>query len=260
MAFKEIEAKKAGRLRLLSGSPLPPGVASRHIWGACGTISLMPRTEEALDAILRSVLQQREAPPGVRPAGQGLLWDGPSGTGRALPSLPPLATTTVHRIKAVLRGARPPVWRRLEVPSDLPLSVLHEVLQTAFGWFDCHPHQFETACGEFGDPAQEDFWSHRANECTAAIAQVAPAAKDRIGYVYDFRDDWRHDLVVETVAPATPGVRYPRCTAAQGAPPEEGCGGVSAFNARGTEGRAPSPAALTRQLEGMAGVVVPTPQ
>jgi hypothetical protein len=215
----------------------------------------MPRTEEALDAILRSVLEQREFPPGVRPAGQGLLWDG---TDRQLPSLPRNATTTVHRIKAALRGARPPVWRRLEVPSDLPLSVLHEVLQTAFGWFDCHPHQFETACGDFGDPAQEDFWSHRADESAAAIAQVAPAPKDKVGYVYDFRDDWRHDLVVEAVVPATPGVRYPRCTAAQGAPPDEDCGGVSVFNTRHRDEGAPSPSALTRQLAGMAGVVVPT--
>jgi hypothetical protein len=217
----------------------------------------MPRTDEALDAILRSVLEQREAPAGARSASQGVLWDGPADSDRQLPPLPGSAMTTVHRVKAGLRGARPPVWRRLEVPSDLPLSVLHEVLQTAFGWFDCHPHQFETACGDFGDPAQEDFWSRRADESTAAVAQVAPAAKDKIGYVYDFRDDWRHDLVVEAVVPATPGVRYPRCTAAQGAPPEEDCGGVLAFNSLARYEGAPSPTALTRQLEGMAGVVVP---
>jgi hypothetical protein len=220
----------------------------------------MPRTEEALDAILRSVLEQREVPPGVRPAGQGILWSAPAGSGRQLPPLPASAATTVHRIKAALRGARPPVWRRLEVPSDLPLSMLHEVLQTAFGWFDCHPHQFATACGDFGDPAQEDFWSRRADESTAAIAQVAPAPKDKVRYVYDFRDDWQHDLVVEAVVPATPGVRYPRCTAVQGAPPEEDCGGVTVFNALSRDGGTPSATALTRQLEGLAGVVVPTRQ
>ncbi|HTU77094.1 MAG TPA: plasmid pRiA4b ORF-3 family protein [Trebonia sp.] len=220
----------------------------------------MPRTQEALDAILRSVLEQRKVPPGARPAGQGVLWDAPADGERRLPSLPGGAATTVHRIKAGLRGARPPVWRRLEVPSDLPLSMLHEVLQTAFGWFDCHPHQFETPCGYFGDPAQEDFWSRRADESGAAIAQVAPAPRDRLGYVYDFRDDWRHDLVIEAVVPATPGVRYPRCTAALGAPPEEGCGGVPAFNARVRDGIAPSAAALTRQLGGLAGIVVPSGQ
>jgi hypothetical protein len=218
----------------------------------------MPRTEEALDAILRSVLEQRDFLPGAKPPGQGVLWPGPTGNDRQLPALPRSAATTVHRLKASLRGARPPVWRRLEVPSDLPLSVLHEVLQTAFGWFDCHRHQFETACGEFGDPAQEDFWSRRADESAAAIAQVAPAAKDKIGYLYDFRDDWRHDLVIEAVVPATPGARYPRCTAAQGAPPAEDCGGVAVFNGLAHDESAPAPRALTRQLEGLAEVVVPT--
>jgi len=102
----------------------------------------MPRTAEALDAILRSVLEQG------RPAQDGPR-DGELPPPVPLPTLPASAVNTVHRVKVSLAGARPPVWRRLEVPSDLPLSVLHEVLQTAFGWFDCHPHQFETRCGEF---------------------------------------------------------------------------------------------------------------
>jgi hypothetical protein len=152
------------------------------------------------------------------------------------------------------------VWRRLEVPSDLPLSVLHEVIQTAFGWFDCHLHQFETAWGDFGDPAQDDFWSQRADESTAALAQVAGEARATLGYVYDFGDDWRHDVVVEAIIPATPGVRYPRCLASRGVPPAEDSGGIAAFNSR-PQGIAPGPAdtaeALTGQLAGMAAVVIP---
>jgi hypothetical protein len=163
----------------------------------------------------------------------------------------------VHRVKVSLHGARPPVWRRLEVPSDLPLSVLHEVLQTAFGWFDCHPHLFETACGEVGDPAH-DLWSQRADESTVTLAQVAPAVQDMAGYTYDFGDDWRHDIVVEAVRPAAPGVRYPRCTAARGIAPEEDSGGIRAFNSLTPNAQAISPAELTRQLTGLAGVVVPT--
>ncbi len=177
-------------------------------------------------------------------------------TARPLPELPGCAATTVHRLKVSLHGARPPVWRRLEVPSDLPLNVLHEALQTAFGWFDCHPHLFETACGEVGDPAH-DFWSQRADESAVALAQVAPAVKDSMRYVYDFGDDWRHDVVVEAVRPAAPGVRYPRCTGARGIAPDEDSGGIRAFNALTPDGHATSAAELTRALTGFAGVVVP---
>jgi hypothetical protein len=211
----------------------------------------VPRTEEALDAILRSVLEQGRL-------GQGGPRDGALPLPPVpLPALPPSAATTVHRVKVSLAGAKPPVWRRLEVPSDLPLSVLHEVLQTAFGWFDCHPHLFETRCGEFGDPAQDDFWSRRADESTAVLAQVAPAARARLGYLYDFGDNWRHDITVEAILPATPGVRYPHCTAVHGAPPDEDCGGMATFNAVAHQEPAPSPITLTQQLAGLAGVVVP---
>ena len=208
----------------------------------------MPRTEESLDAILRMVLARR----GTSRADRDPRFDA-----RPLPPLPEWAATTVHRVKVSLHGAKPPVWRRLEVPSDLPLSMLHEGLQTAFGWFDCHPHLFETACGEAGDPAHDDLWAQRADESTVALAQVAPAVRDTVGYVYDFDDDWRHDIVVEAVLPAAPGVRYPRCTAARGIAPEEDSGGVRAFNRRLPNENAISPAELTRQLTGLAGIVVP---
>lgn len=47
-------------------------------------------------------------------------------------------TTTAHKIKVTLRGAKPPIWRRLEVPSTVTLETLHEIIQEAFGWLNCH--------------------------------------------------------------------------------------------------------------------------
>jgi Plasmid pRiA4b ORF-3-like protein len=71
-----------------------------------------------------------------------------------VPALPKQAATTVHVVKVNLYGARPPVWRRLEIPSVMTLDLVHQVLQAAFGWDDYHLHAFETVCGEFGDPAR----------------------------------------------------------------------------------------------------------
>ncbi len=42
-----------------------------------------------------------------------------------LPRLPKSATTTVHRVKASLHRAKPPVWRRLEIPSAMTLDLVH---------------------------------------------------------------------------------------------------------------------------------------
>ena len=90
-----------------------------------------------------------------------------------LPSLPKQAATTVHRVKVSLHGARPPVWRRIEIPSAMRLDLVHAVIQVAFYWHGLHLHAFETACGEFGSVDDDDDWAERKDEATAALAQVA---------------------------------------------------------------------------------------
>ena len=80
-------------------------------------------------------------------------------------------------------------------------------------------------------------------------------------YVYDFGDDWRHDLVVEKILPAAPGVPYPRCTAGRGQTPPEDSGGIWAFNeerALGDEAAGSfDPADLTEALADLADVITP---
>ena len=57
------------------------------------------------------------------------------------------ARATIHTVKVTLRGARPPIWRRLEVPSGTRLDELSAVVQTAFGWAGYHLWVFETRPG-----------------------------------------------------------------------------------------------------------------
>jgi len=147
-----------------------------------------------------------------------------------LPRLPKKAATTVHRVKVSLHGAKPPVWRRLEIPSAMRLDLVHEVIQVAFDWHGYHLHAFETVCGEFGSPDDDDDWSDRKDETTAALAQVAAAERAKVVYAYDFGDDWRHDIVVEKIMAAEPGIAYPRCTGGRRVAPPEDCGGIWAFN------------------------------
>ena len=147
-----------------------------------------------------------------------------------LPALPGHAAGTVHQVKVSLHDAKPPVWRRLEIPSAMTLDRVHSVLQTAFGWYDVHLHSFETVCGEFGASDGEERTDY-GDESAVALGQVAAGEKARVSYVYDFGDDWRHDIVVEKIGPAEAGVAYPRCTGGRGSPPEEDGGGIWVFNA-----------------------------
>ncbi len=173
-----------------------------------------------------------------------------------LPALPEGAAATVHQVKVSLHGAKPTLWRRLEIPSAMTLDGVHAVLQTAFGWCDAHLHSFETVYGEFGAPDYDDQTDH-GDESAVTLAQVAAAGKAKVVYVYDFGDDWRHDIVVEKIRPAEPGVRYPRCTGGKGSPPEEDSGGIWVFNsecaADGTGHAAIDATAMTAALAGLAG-------
>ena len=122
---------------------------------------------------------------------QQTLVGGKRVTRQELPELPQDAVTTVHRVKVSLYGAKPPVWRRLEIPGAMPLNLVHAVLQIAFDWHDYHLHAFETVCGQFGSPDQDDDWAERQDEATATLAQVAGAERAKVVYSYDFGDDWR---------------------------------------------------------------------
>ncbi len=175
-----------------------------------------------------------------------------------LPELPKEAATTVHRVKVSLYGAKPPVWRRLEIPSAMPLNLMHAVLQVAFDWYDYHLHVFETVCGEFGSPDHDDDWAERQDETAATLAQVAGAERAKVVYSYDFGDDWRHDIVVERIIPAEPGVAYPQCTGGRRDGPPEDCGGIWVFNEQFAEfGDLFTVGELNKRLADLATVLIP---
>jgi hypothetical protein len=176
-------------------------------------------------------------------------------TRQTLPKLPKSALSTIHQVKITIYGTKPPIWRRLELPSAMTLDRVHETLQIAFDWAGYHLHAFETACGQFGSPDQDDDWSDRADEATAALAQVAPAEAAKIVYVYDFGDDWRHDIVVEKILPAQPGAAYPRCTAGRRTAPEEDSGGEW-DDAGSPDGEPFDPDEVTDALAEISAVIV----
>jgi hypothetical protein len=84
----------------------------------------------------------------------------------------------------------------------------------------------------FGGPDDDGDWSFEevGDESAVTLAQVAAEEKEKIVYVYDFGDDWWHDIVVEKITPALPGAAYPLCTGGRGWAPEEDSGGIWAHN------------------------------
>lgn len=141
------------------------------------------------------------------------------------------APAVILQLKIMLKGSKPPVWRRLLVRSDLTLAQLHRVMQTSFEWTDYHLHEFRvggyngTVYGpvgpefDFGDPMPLD-------EAAVTLGRILTEEKDKMDYIYDFGDDWDHAITVEKVLPNEDGVPAVRCTGGRGAGPAEDSGGV----------------------------------
>ncbi len=128
----------------------------------------------------------------------------------------------VFEVMITLLDVTPRVWRRLLVPAAMRLDRLHDTIQVAMGWTNSHLHAFRADGAEYG-PVLPDL-DYR-DERKATLQRLVAKPGDRLVYSYDFGDDWEHEVVVERVLAAEPGVRYPRCAAGARRCPPEDCGG-----------------------------------
>jgi len=132
----------------------------------------------------------------------------------------------VYELTVTLEDVQPPVWRRVRVPADITLGDLHRVLQIVMGWRDTHLHQFEVGGELIGVPDPE-ISRPLTDESKIRLVDVA-LAKTRFRYEYDFRDVWRHQVVVERVLHDVPS--EVRCVDGQRACPPEDSGGWAGYD------------------------------
>lgn len=150
----------------------------------------------------------------------------------ALPPAP--AAPSTYTIRAEIVGAKPPIWRRLAVRSDVTLDVVHRVLQAAFGWWDGHLHRFATgdpyAGPFFVTPEDLDEGETGTPEERARLDQVLTEVGARLTYEYDFGDGWTHRILLESVDPwPEQETRTAWCLTGRRAGPLEDSGGIGAY-------------------------------
>ena len=148
---------------------------------------------------------------------------------------PPLEEPALFTLRVDLEHAVPPIWRRLELRSDLTLEEVHGILQTAFGWFDAHLWRFAGGGHPFDLDSQlflcpfdvEEGEDEGLPASQVRLDEVLRTSGDRLAYVYDYGDDWQLRLQMESVRPAGDGSSPARALSGRRAAPPEGCGGLT---------------------------------
>jgi hypothetical protein len=136
-------------------------------------------------------------------------------------------TQTSYVVRVDLKGYRPRIWRRLKIPASISYEQLHEILQIAFGWEDCHLHSFFVDKKIMIGPSDLEMVQFAEEQ---RLIDEDFKNKKTISYLYDFGCDWQHQLVIEKILEETP-VEYAICVKAKGETPAEDSRGNESWKA-----------------------------
>ena len=136
----------------------------------------------------------------------------------------------VYQLHIQLDYIEPAIWRRIWVPDNLSLAQLDRIIQVAMGWGNMHLHAFQIEDARYGVPNEDwggpDGLKDDSRFDMAAVLQDGPK---QFVYTYDFGDDWRHTVTVESVLPADEKNLLPLCLADANACPPEDVGGPAGY-------------------------------
>jgi hypothetical protein len=129
-----------------------------------------------------------------------------------------MSMVSLYQLKISLRDIRPMIWRRVLVPEDTSLTRLHTVIQTVMGWENVHLYDFAIrgqALGRSGESGSSNI----------TLADCNLQKGESFFYIYDFGDDWVHDVKIEKLLEPKAKTFYPECVDGKRACPPEDSGG-----------------------------------
>ena len=142
----------------------------------------------------------------------------------------------IARIGIELREIEPKLWRRVDIPLSSTLLALHHIIQVTVGWIDSH--LFEFGVGErvytehLPDLPDDEFFGRKVyNAAGIRLRTLIDRGVERLLYVYDFGDNWRHDVFIEEVGHGAADIDYPAFVAGEQCRPPGGCRGRSWLHA-----------------------------
>ncbi len=125
----------------------------------------------------------------------------------------------------------PLIWRRIQVPGQLNLSHLHDVIQQSMGWSNSHVHQFLVGkiCYE---PTMKSTLLHESKRFDENKYRLYTLEDDMgfmFTYLYGAGEGWEHEIHLEEIVPPTKELKYPVILDGERACPPETVGDIHEY-------------------------------
>jgi len=148
--------------------------------------------------------------------------------------LMPYMDLNAVQLRVTLGEIEPLIWRRLVVPGNWHLGQLHLVIQAAFNWWNYHLHEFRIGGLRYGDLEADDNGVYPDSprlfdEVEVRLLDFGRGRGTVFTYIYDFGDDWHHQVEIEQHVTLDPLPKVATCTGGARARPPEDVGGVGGY-------------------------------
>jgi hypothetical protein len=141
--------------------------------------------------------------------------------------------TKAFQLKITIKNSKPPIWRRLIVPTGITFSQFSMILNEVMGWDGYHAFEFEfyhleLRIIEDAEEMEIGYGPYDYIEASKTYIREYLEENEWFTYTYDLGDDWQHRVTVEKVLEDYP-YDYPQVIKYKGNCPVEDCGGIYAY-------------------------------
>ncbi len=137
----------------------------------------------------------------------------------------------IFQLKVGLKGAKPPIWRRIQVPGIATLEQLHHIIQLSMGWKDAHLHEFNINATRYcpSHLSGDQSYGVSKNEKRYSLQDLDKELHLNFTYIYDFGDYWVHQIHLEKTILPEEGKPYPILLTGRRSCPPEDIGGIHGY-------------------------------
>ena len=137
------------------------------------------------------------------------------------------------QLKIVIKNSKPPIWRRVMVPTGITFSQLSMILNEVMGWSGYHLFEFEfyhreLRIAENADEFEIGYGPFDYIEASTTYIREFMEEEEWFTYTYDFGDHWKHRVTIEKIITDYPFI-YPMVLKYKGDCPIEDCGGIEGY-------------------------------